>query len=258
MDSLLRLEEIHRHVVWYVPGANIGARGDTNLFTRTFCHEMRDIMGPKFMSVRCMNNPYSSGNVLWALWKGQYPLKWPGRDRRIRNSFRFLGIDSLVRTSHITLISSSFGSVLAAQLALYMVNNRAQLELGPEPVDLVFGSSMLSKESRLFRQLELMQSRNEIGIIIYDELQYPGDNVTAICGKTRFHAITEVFRIAFPITGTYKGQPSIFNRDPVEGHIHRIRESSTDKVLEYITASLIDHELAGPYFKARTLTYITH
>jgi hypothetical protein len=219
---------------------------------------MRDIMGPKFMSVRCMANPYSSGNVLWALWNGQYPLRRPDHDRRIRNSFGYLGIDSLVRTSHITVISSSFGSVLAAQLALYMVNNRDKLGLGPEPVNLVFGSSMLSKDSPLFRQLETMQARHEIGCILYDELQYPGDNVTGMCGKTRFHAVTEVFRIAFPITGTYKGQPSIFNRDPESGHIHRIRESSADKVTEYIAVSLIDHELAGPYFKARALAYLSH
>ncbi|MCX6224897.1 MAG: hypothetical protein NTV01_09155 [Bacteroidia bacterium] len=253
IDSILSQEELSPHVVWYVAGANVGSRGDTNLFARTYCQRMREIMGSKFFVVHCTDKSSTVGNGLWALWHGQYPIKNPMHDKRIRNSIIRLMADSINRKSQITLISSSYGTVVAAQLALYLVNNRQSLGLGPDPVNLVFGASMLSDKSRLFKDLEKLKNENQIGSIVYEELQYPGDNVSGMCGTTRLHAISEVIRIACPVIGKYRGQPSIFNKDPVTGHTHRKREISADQVNDYFSTPLIKYQLAGPWFKIRAL-----
>ena len=230
--------EFSSHEVWYIPGANVGAHGDTNLFTRTYCHKMNEIMGSRFHVVSCKKRPFAVGNVFWALWNGQYPMKNPLHDRRIRNSFEEMVSDTLFRKSEISLVSCSFGTVVAAQLALYLVNNIQEPGLNPVQINLVFGSSMLSKESPLFRSLLRAQSDNRIGLIIYDELQTPGDNVTGMCGTTRLYALSEVCRIAFPFIGKYHGQPSILNDDPVNGHVHRKREVTAGNVMDYITPFL--------------------
>ncbi|MCX6227313.1 MAG: hypothetical protein NTV01_21635 [Bacteroidia bacterium] len=252
-DSVRNSEILSPHVVWYIPGANVGSHGDTNLFTRTYCKRMTEIMESKFIVVHSSNKPFGLNNVLWALWHGQYPIKNPMRDKRIRNSIMTLMADSINRKSRITLVSSSYGTVVAAQLALYLVNNRQSLGLGSEPLNLVLGASMLSVNSMLYKELENLKRENRIGCIVYDELQFPGDNVTGMCGRTRLHALTEVCRIAFPVFGTYKGQPSILNKDPITGHVHRKREISADKVNDYISTPLIKYQLAGPWFKIRAL-----
>ena len=256
-DSLKRQEELQPHVVWYIPGANFGIQGDTNLFTKTYCRQMREIMESKFVLLHCSDKKHSVNNVLWALWHAQYPLRNPAHDSRIRNALKTLASDTLNWKSHISLVSSSYGTVVAAQLALYLVNNRQKLGLGTEPVNVVFGASMLSEKSRLFKELERLKNDNQIGCIVYDELQFPGDNVTGMCGRSRLHAITEVCRIAFPVFGTYKGQPSILNKDPLTGHIHRKREISANQVNDYISIPLIDYELAGPWFKIRAAESIS-
>jgi hypothetical protein len=218
---------------------------------------MREIMESGFLILHDTKKAGSVNNVFWALWHAQYPLKNPEHDKRIAGSINWLVSCSLSRKSEITLVSSSYGTVVAAQLALYLVKNRERLGLSPEPLNLVFASSMISKESRLFNELEALKSKKLIGAIVYDDLQYPGDNVTGMCGKTRLQAIREVRRIAFPLAGTYKGQPSILNKDPLNGHVHRKRELSTDKVNDYIAKPLVDHELAGPYYRARALNYLS-
>ncbi len=253
IDSIRRQEALSPHVVWYIAGANVGSHGDTNLFTRTYCKRMTAIMESKFFVVHSSNKPFGLNNVLWALWHAQYPIKNPMRDKRIRNSIAMLMADSINRKSRITLVSSSYGTVVAAQLALYLVDNRQSLGLGSEPLNLVFGASMVSVNSMLYKELENLKRENRIGCIVYDELQFPGDNVTGLCGRTRLHALTEVCRIAFPVFGTYKGQPSILNKDPITGHVHRKREISADKVNDYISTPLIKYQLAGPWFKIRAL-----
>lgn len=256
-DSLFEKEKLNPHLVWYIPGANVGSRGDTNLFTLTYCHRMREIMASKFLVLPGAKHSFSASNVMWALWHAQHPLRNPARDKRIRNCLVMLASDSIHNKSNVTLVSSSFGSVVAAQLALYLINNPQSSIAGPEPINLVFGCSMLSKESQLFRELEKAKMENKIGSIVYDELQYPGDNVTGMCGTTRLHAITEVCRIAFPFIGRYRGQPSILNKDPMTGHIHRKREITADKANDYILTSLVDHSLAGDYFRTRAVKILS-
>jgi len=253
IDSLRRLEELNPHLICYLPGANFQSHGDTNLFTRIYCLRMKEIMESQFVPLNCAAKHLAVRNVFWALWHAQYPIRNPEHESRIRSAVKLLSADSLTRKSGITMVSSSYATVVAAQLAVYTVNNRQRFGLGPEPLNLVFGASMLSKKSRLYQELEHLKSENQIGSIIYDELQYPGDNVTGMCGDTRRYALAEVCRIAFPIFGPYKSQPSILNRNPVTGHIHRKREILADNVNDYISTPLVNYELAGPWFKIRAL-----
>ena len=163
---------------------------------------------------------------------------------------KFIDSLKLEENAVMTLVSSSCGTVVSAQLALYMVRKRNSTPDSPLRLNLVFGSSMLSKKSRLYMELEKLSANGVIGSIAYDGFQFPGDHVTGMCGKSRVYAIAEALRMAFPL-GKYSGHASIFNHDPVSGNLHRVGEASPERVRDYVRQTLVTLALAGPEYRIR-------
>jgi hypothetical protein len=238
---------------YYIPGAYYYGKQAPNIFNITLCSYLEGLLGNDF---KIIDEPLSQlplANVGWALLHGQQPVRHPDKNRKVRLAFNRIIIDDTTgQTDQITIISSSFGSVLASQLAIKLARHYESEAFQPE-INLIFGASMVNKDSALFQELIKLQQKGLINYIVYDELQDPGDNVTGMCGKSMLQAFSNAFRMTCVFGGNYLGQPSILNNHPYKGHIHWQRAQSAKKGKDYVQLLLIDKELAGPQVKERAL-----
>lgn len=250
-------DDINDFLFCHFPGAHFFEKCDTNLFTKTFCKDLLEIFDDDNVLVLSSNHKSEFLNVAWALWNGQAPKRRADRDKRIRNAYDQIVHLANTNNRHITLTSTSYGSVVVAQTAIHLL--RKQNENGISyPVNLVLGHSMLSKKSALFGELEDFRLNGRIGQIVYDEVQVPGDNVTGMCGETRIQAIRQALRMVRIFGGTYQGQPSILNCDTIEGHIHRKNELSSGSARHYLSVILVDKELGGPQSKTKATALLAN
>lgn len=167
-------------------------------------------------------------------------------------AFERILADTNQQADQINIVSSSFGTVLASQLAIKLARFYEDKPAQPE-INLILGASMLEKDSKLFQELIKFQQEGSIVCIIHDELQDEGDNVNGMCGKSRLQAFANAFKIACVFGGNYLGQPSILNNHPNKGHIHLQRAQSVQKGKDFVEVSLIDYELGGPRIRERAL-----
>jgi hypothetical protein len=173
-------------------------------------------------------------NVIWALYRAQYPIKHPEKNRIVSSSIQQIISEPLTATSQLTLVSSSYGSVVAAQAACYLAKKQIHENILRGPFNVALGASMVSKESALYRKLLWYQEKGIIGSIIYDELQDEGDNSNGLGGTSRIGAYLNGLGICFPyLTWKFKG-PSFLNDDPVNGHVHRVRSHSVQKAKDFL------------------------
>jgi len=235
---------------YFFPGGGYYGKHSPNAFTLTFCSYMEALLEDRFVLVSEPLSQHSVNNVAWGLWHGQKPLSNPRKNKKIRLAFDRIMSDTK-GYDQINIISSSFGTALAAQLAIELVNYYKNAELLQPEINFVLGASMISKESLLFRELKKFQAKGLIKYVIYDELQDADDNVTGICGKSRLAAFYKALNATMVFGGNYMGQPSILNNHPNKGHIHLQRAQSTEKGKDFVRVTLIDYELAGPRVKAR-------
>lgn len=250
-------DDINDFLFCHFPGAHFFEKCDTNLFTKIFCEDLLEILGDDNVLVLSSNHKSGFLNVAWALWNGQDPKRRAGKDKRIRNAYDQIVHHANINNRHITFTSTSYGSVVAAQTAIHLL--RRQDEDGINfPVNLVFGHSMLCKKSALFSELENYRLKGRIGLIVYDEVQVPGDNVTGMCGETRIQAFRQALRMVRIFGGTFQGQPSILNCDTIEGHIHRKNELSSGSARHYLSVIIVDKELGGPQTKAKAEKFLAN
>lgn len=218
---------------WFFAGGDF-KKGQPNMFTGSFIRIMGEIHGTDFRLVEGIYKKAPLFNVLWALHHAQKPMKNPSNNYVVSSSFRQIveGLDG--RNDELVLVSSSFGSVAAAQTAYYLARETAEKGILRQPFHLALGASLVSRESELFRKLQAYQDKGIIGRIIYDELQDEGDNSTGIGGRTRLSAYLNGLGIVFPwLTLKYKG-PSFLNTDPLKGHLHRRRAQTLQKAEDFV------------------------
>lgn len=232
-------------VVYHFPGAVYAEKNGVNLLTDSIVAGMREIVGEDNVFLIGSAHHRSFANVSWALRKGQKPVRNPGRDARIRSAYQFITNTPDFYRKDLILTSTSYGSVVAAQTTILFLQRMKEAGISVHPVNLVLGYSMLSKSSRLFRRLEELQAEGRVGMIIYDELQDPDDNVTGMCKNKRLAAFVQAFRMACICGGTYQEQPSILNCDPETGHIHRQHENSSECAGKYLSVVFVEKEIAG-------------
>jgi len=222
---------------------------ENNAFTTNFIGYFRDILDDRFSIIQGIYHPRPLANVMWALNHARQPAKFPEKNRIITASLHQILGDPATNGARVSLVSSSYGSVVAAQTACYLAETQLRDKLLSFPFNLALGASMVSKQSDLYRKLSYYQEIGIIGTIIYDELQDAGDNSMGIGSTTRWDAYTRALGICFPFLTTRYSGPSFLNQHPVTGHIHRVRSKSEQKAKDFLQTILIDFALGGEEVK---------
>lgn len=236
------MNEVYR--VWFFAG---GETTDNrfNTFTGSFIKLMRKIFKDHFEYIRGVYFSNSMFNVLWALSNAQKPILSPESSKITRTALNQIIDREHCSDEQLIIISSSYGSVVAAQTACSLAEQNRNFAYFKKPFHLVLGASMVASGSGLYRQLLKYQREGYIGTIIHDEIQDEGDNSVGIGGKSRLEAYINAFGIMFPfLSFRFKG-PSFLNTNPEKGHIHRKRSMTVQKAIDFITIILIKYQLAG-------------
>jgi len=237
-------------MVWFFAGAE--TRDDKfNVFTGSFIRLMKEIMEEKFDFVKGVFYKSNMMNVVWALNNSQKPISDSGRNKIICNSFSQLISNGYTPDTQLIIVSSSSGSVVAAQTACYLAEKNREKLVFKKPFHLALGACMVSTESDLFRQLKSYQKRGLLGMLIHDELQDVDDSANGVGSTSRFYAWMNAMGLMMPwFSWKHKG-PSFLNTHPEKGHLHRRRSQTVRKALDFINVLLVEKNLAGDYYKER-------
>jgi hypothetical protein len=225
--------------------------GQGNTFTSNFIRYLAEVIGHRFSVIEGIYHHRPVMNVIWALNRAQEPLKAPLQNQIIASSVNQILTCPQTHGSKLTLVSSSYGSVVAAQTACHLAEVHLEEKRLTHPFNLALGASMVHEQSGLLRKLEYYQQQGVIDKILLSELHDDGDNSNGLGGRTRFEAYSNGLGICFPILSRKFSGPSFLNNDPVHGHLHRVRAQSIQKAKDFIQTILIDHELGGKENKAK-------
>ncbi|MGC1389746.1 MAG: hypothetical protein WA816_01805 [Bacteroidales bacterium] len=244
-----------RYKVWFFAGGE--TRDDRyNIFTGSFIRLMNKILGDNFELIKGIYFRPPMMNVIWALNNAQKPISNPGYEKIFIVAFRQIIDAGLSPETQLIITSSSSGSVVAAQTACYLAQNNRNNIYFKKPFHLVLGASMISPLSDLYKQLIQYQKEGTIGIILHNEVQDEGDTSAGVGGISRLEAYRNAFGLMFPFfSGKFRG-PSFLNTNPVTGHIHRRRSKTVQKAIDYINIILVEHRLAGDYYREEALEVI--
>jgi len=240
----------HEFMFWFFAGGE--TRDDRfNVFTGSFIRLMEEILGHRFSHVKGIYYRHAARNVAWALSNAQYPIARHSADNIPSKALRHIFSNGHSTDTQHIMVSSSSGSIVAAQTACLIASKNRTGELNTAPFHIAMGSSMLSKQSLLYRNLEECRTEGLIGNIILDDLQDEGDDSAGIGGLTRKEAFMNAFGLMFPVFSSKFRGPSFLNTHPVKGHIHRRRSQQVQKAADYIKVLLVKHNLAGEAYRQK-------
>lgn len=241
-----------RYKVWFFAGAE--AKDDKfNIFTGSFIRLMKAILGDDFNYIKGIYSFLPALNVAKALMHAQRPVRYGPYRIEIRTACDQILEDSIFRDTQIILLSSSSGTIFAAQAACYLAEGNRTNRFFRRPFHLVLGSSMLSSSSELYRKLLQYQREGLIGTILHEEMQDIGDNTFGIGGNSRREAFSNALGVIFPFLSRKFYGPSFLNTHPQKGHIHRIRSQTVQKAIDFIEIILIRNKLAGSLYREKAL-----
>lgn len=220
-------------IIWFFAGGDHG-KGALNLFTGSFIRMMEERFGKDFRIINGIYNRFPFLNVVWGLTHAQSPISARSANRILNIACGQVLETPPVKGSSLYIVSSSYGSVVAAQTACCLATRIENGSLEPFALHVALGASMVSKESALYRKLSGYLQKGIISQLVYDPLQDEGDNSAGIGGTTRIGAYLRGLGICFPfLTFTYKG-PSFLNKHPQKGHLHRKRAQSLEKAEDFM------------------------
>jgi hypothetical protein len=239
-----------RYMVWFFAGGE--SRDDKfNVFTGTFIRFMKQILEDDFDLVKGIYFSMPMLNVAWALNHAQRPVINPRKYWITEAAMQQLIPDSFFPDTRLVIVSSSSGSVVAAQAACYLAERNRDWLILRQPFDVALGATMISKESEIFLKLLEYQKKGIIGRIIYDDLQDEGDSSNGVGGTSRCQAWTNAFGLIFPwLSRRYSG-PSFLNTHPIKGHLHRRRSKTIQKAIDFVEVILVKHNLAGDHYREK-------
>jgi hypothetical protein len=243
-----------RYMVWFFAGGE--SRDDKfNVFTGSFIRFMKQILEDDFDLVKGIYFSMPMLNVAWALNHAQRPVLNPRKYWITEAAMQQLIPDSFFPDTRLVIVSSSSGSIVAAQAACYLAERNRDWLILRQPFDVALGATMISKESEIFLKLLEYQKKGIIGKIIYDDLQDEGDSSNGVGGTSRCQAWTNAFGLMFPWLSRRFSGPSFLNTHPIKGHLHRRRSKTIRKALDFVEVLLVKHNLAGDHYreKARLL-----
>lgn len=236
--------------VWFFAG---GETRDNrfNVFTGSFIGMMKKILGDNFDFIKGVYFNSTARNVLWALNNAQKPVANSNNRKLFSTAMEQITANGYSPETQLIFVSSSSGSVVAAQTACFLAAENANNDIFRKPFHLVLGASMISPDSELYQKLLHYQNAGLIGTILHDEMQDEGDNSAGVGGLSRKEAFRNAFGIMFPVLSLRYSRPSFLNSHPETGHIHRKRSKSVMKAIDYINIILIKHKLAGEHFRQK-------
>ncbi len=236
--------------VYFFAGGEAG-NNRFNIFTGSYIRLMDQIMGDRFEIMKGIHFTSPAKNVLWALSNSQKPLTRPDKNRFLTSAASQIIGNITSPDTQIIITSSSTGSIVAAQTVCFLTSINIKERYFRPPLHLALGTSIISPESELFKQLVYLQNKGEIGVIIHDELQDQGDNTNGAGGTTRIEAYRNAAGLLLPgFSGKYSG-PSFLNSHPVNGHLHRKRAQTVQKALDYINVIMVQYQLAGEQYSEK-------
>jgi hypothetical protein len=243
-------------MVWFFAG------GETmddkfNVFTGSFIRLMKQIMDKNFDYIKGIYYRMPMMNVIWALNHAQRPITVNRKKNRFQEvAYRQLISAGLTPDTQLVMVSSSTGSVIAAQTACYLAEKNRENYFLKRPFHLALGASLISKESELFRKLDNYHKEGMIGKFIHDDLQDERDNSSGVGGKTQGEAFANAFGLMLPVFSRKYQGPSFLNTHPVKGHLHRRRSQTVRKALDFINILLVKHNLAGDFYQEKARAVI--
>jgi hypothetical protein len=251
MNDELNITGVKYMVLFFAGGET---RDDKfNVFTGSFINLMKQILNEEFDFIKGIYFRMPFMNVIWALNNSQEPIREPDKRRITKIGLQQLLSKTEDPDTQLIIVSSSSGSVVAAQTACYLAESNREGQYLKKPFHVALGSTLVSRESALYKQLADYQSKGIIGKFIYDELQDPGDTTTGVGDQTRKQAWRNAFGLIFPkLSAKYSG-PSFLNTDPVNGHLHRRRSQTVQKAIDFIEVLLLKNMLAGEQNKIKAL-----
>ena len=248
---------IGRHKIFFFAG---GETDDNkfNIFTGSFIRLMRRILEDDFQFIRGVYFKVPMMNVIWALNNAQRPILNPENKKITSAAYNQIISAHLASERQLIIVSSSTGSVVAAQSACFLAEKNIDKTLFIKPFHLVLGASMISPDSDLFKKLLHYQETGIIGTIIHEEIQDEGDTSFGVGGLTRGEAYKNALYLILPfLSKKFKG-PSFLNTHPEKGHIHRRRSQTLQKAIDYINIIMIEHGLAGEYYMKRAIRVLNN
>ena len=229
-----------------------------NIFTGAFISLMKEILEKDFWFINGVYYKSPMMNVIWALNNAQKPIINPERNKITEAAFDQIISAQLLSETQVVIVSSSSGSVVAAQAACSLAEKNSDYSLFKKPFHLVLGASMISPDSDLYNKLLHYKQTGIIGTIIHEEIQDEGDTSFGVGGSTRLEAYRNALCLMLPIfSKKFKG-PSFLNTHPEKGHIHRRRSQSVQKAIDYINIILIKHRLAGDHYMKRAMDVLNN
>ena len=239
-----------RYMVWFFAGGE--SRDDKfNVFTGSFIRFMKQILGEDFELVKGIYFSMPMLNVAWALNNSQFPISDPRKNRITEVAMQHMIHDRFFPDTKLVIVSSSSGSVVAAQVACYIAERNRDWLILQKPFDLALGTTMISKESKIYMDLIEYQKKGIIGKIIYDDLQDEGDTSSGIGSTSRSQAWANAFGLMFPCFSSKFSSPSFLNTHPFKGHLHRKRSKTVQKALDFVEVILVKYNLAGDYYREK-------
>jgi len=239
-----------RYMVWFFAGGE--SRDDKfNVFTGSFIRFMKQILGEDFELVKGIYFSIPMLNVAWALNNSQFPISDPKKNMITEAAMQQMIHDSFFPDTRLVIVSSSSGSVVAAQVACYIAERNRDWLILQKPFDLALGATMISKESEIYKDLIEYQKKGIIGKIIFDDLQDEGDSSNGIGDTSRRQAWANAFGLMFPYFSRKFSSPSFLNTHPLKGHLHRRRSKTVQKALDFVEVILVKHNLAGDHYQEK-------
>lgn len=220
-----------------------------NIFTGSFIRLMKKIMEDDFDFIRGIYFRLPMINVIWALNHAQNPVKDADGKKIIAKAFQQIIETCQSPEIQLIIVSSSTGSVVAAQTACYLAEKNKNKLYFIKPFHLVLGASMIAPESDLYKQLIHYQHEGKIGIILHDEMQDDGDTSYGVGGTSRMEGYRNAFGLMLPFFSAKFHGPSFLNTNPANGHIHRRRSQTIQKAFDYISIIFIKYNLAGDHYR---------
>ena len=254
-DSYYGNDQQDKYKVWFFAGGE--TRNDKfNIFTGSYIRLMTIIMHEDFEFIKGIYFRYPMMNIIWALNNAQRPIANPENEKIFMTAFRQIIDAGLSPETQLIITSSSSGSIVAAQTACYLAQKNRNNIYFRKPFHLVLGASMISPDSKLYKQLQIYQKEGIIGKILHDEVQDEGDSSAGIGGTSRLQAYHNALGLLFPfLSAKFKG-PSFLNTNSKTGHIHRRRSQTVQKAIDYINIILVEHKLAGDHYASKASAII--
>jgi len=229
-----------------------------NVFTGSFISFLSKIMEQNFFLIKGIYFKYPMFNVIWGLNNGQKPISDPAKSKITSSALRQLLPENKNCESIVIILSSSSGSIVAAQSACYLAAENILHSYYKNPIHLVLGTTFIAKESELFRKLLEFKKSGILGTIVFDELQDEGDSIYGAAGRSRAEAWSNAIGLIMPWFSKKFMAPSFLNTDPVKGHLHRRRSQTVQKAIDFIEIIFIRNNLAGDYYRGKAQSVLVN